>query len=121
MRLSGHPLNLALRFILEIAGLIAMGYWGWRQADGVVRFALAVGIPIIAAALWAVFRVPGDPGSAPVAVPGLIRLLLEAAFFGFAVWALNDAGAKTPAVVLALLVVLHYATSIDRVISVLRK
>ncbi len=26
-----NPLNLALRFLLEVAALVAMGYWGWNK------------------------------------------------------------------------------------------
>ena len=34
--MSAHPINLALRFILELAALYALGYWGWTQHDGLV-------------------------------------------------------------------------------------
>ena len=88
--MSNHPLNLAFRFLLELAGLAAMGYWGWQQGSGWVRFAAAVLVPLAASVLWGTFRVPDDPGKAPVPVPGFVRLLLEAAFFGFAAWGLFD-------------------------------
>ena len=84
-----HPINLAVRLLLEFAALAAMAYWGWRQADGVLRFVLAIGIPLVAAALWGTFAVPDDPsrsGKAPVPVSGIVRLALELAFFAFAVW-----------------------------------
>jgi hypothetical protein len=55
-----HPVNLAIRFILELAALVAMGVWGWLQVDGVLRFVVALAVPIAAAALWGVFAVPGD-------------------------------------------------------------
>jgi hypothetical protein len=118
--MSQHPVNLAVRFFLEIAALVAMGYWGWRHADGLVRYGLTVGVPLVAATLWAVFRVPGDPGPAPVAVPGAARLALEAAFFGFAVWALYSSDVKKGALTLAIVVILHYAISTDRIGALLR-
>jgi hypothetical protein len=59
--LGSNPINLAVRFILEIIGLVALGWWGWNQADGIARFALALGIPLLAAALWGTFAVPDDP------------------------------------------------------------
>lgn len=79
-----HPVNLAVRFALELAGLIAMGTWGWTQFEDGPRLGVAIGIPMIAAGIWVSFNVPGDPsrsGRAPVRVPGVLRLLIEAAFF----------------------------------------
>ena len=48
-----------------------------------------------AATLWGTLRVPGDPGPAPVAVPGAVRLLLELGFFGGSVVLLASAGQVT--------------------------
>ena len=97
--MGSHPANLAVRFVLEITGLVALGWWGWNHADGVLRFVLALGIPVLAAAAWGTFAVPGDPsrsGRAPVPVSGIVRVLLELAFFASATWVLrhgcNDAG-----------------------------
>ncbi len=113
--MSSHPLNLALRFLLELAALAAMAYWGWTTQEGAWRVVLAVGIPLVAAALWGTFRVPGDPAKAPVAVPGLARLLLEFAFFGAAAGLLIAANQPTTAQVLAVVVILHYIASYDRI------
>jgi hypothetical protein len=118
--MGNHPLNLALRFALELAGLWALGYWGWTAHAGALRWLLAIGAPLLAAALWGTFRVPGHPGRAPVPVPGPVRLLLEAAFFGSAVWALFAAERPAWAWVLAALVVAHYAASYDYVLKLLR-
>mgnify|MGYP000898998314 CR=1 FL=1 len=74
-------------------------------------------LPLIA--LWGVFRVPNDPGSAPVAVPGLLRLALEVAYFGFAVWALHNANLPALAWTLAAVLMAHYALSYDRVLWLL--
>ncbi|MCI0714312.1 MAG: YrdB family protein, partial [Chloroflexi bacterium] len=76
--MSKNPLNLALRFFLELAALYAMGYWAWTQNEGLLRIVLTIGLPLVAAAMWGVFRVPGDPKDAPVAIPGWLRLVLEA-------------------------------------------
>jgi len=118
-----HPVNLAVRFLLELAGLVAMAYWGARQADGVLRYVLAVGIPLVAAALWGTFAVPGDPsrsGKAPVPVPGIVRLALELAFFVFAVWALYDAGLVTSSIGTGVIVLIHYAVSYERIVWLLK-
>jgi len=119
--MHSHPINLGLRFILELAALGAIGYWGWHTGAGSGRFVLAVGLPVIAAALWGTFRVPNDPGAAPVAIPGLLRLLLEAAFFGFAVWGLFNAGASKSSGLLGLVIIIHYAVSYDRILWLVRQ
>lgn len=114
VRWSNHPANLVLRFLLELAALAAMAYWGWTAHEGFWQLVCAAGLPLIAAVLWGTFRVPDDPGKAPVPVPGTLRLLLEIVFFGTAVWLLT---ATTPGVALVFggLVVLHYLVSIDRI------
>ena len=116
--MGSHPLNLALRFLLEIAALIGVGMWGWKQSDSWLRFLMAIGIPIILAIIWGTFAVPGDPsrsGAAPVVTPGIVRLLIELSIFGLATWALYDLGHLKASTALAVVVVLHYAISYDRI------
>jgi hypothetical protein len=119
--MNAHPINLALRFMLEVAVLGIMGYWGWQRGDGFLRFVLMVGVPLVATILWGTFRVPGDPGAAPVAVPGLVRLLLELIFFGFAVWALYDVRAVKLSWGLSVILIIHYLVSYDRVLWLIRQ
>jgi hypothetical protein len=119
-----HPLNLALRFLLEMAALVAIGYWGFSQHTGICRFLLGIGLPVIAAAAWANFAVPGDrsrSGRAPVSVPGAVRLILELSLFGLAAWALYAAGSSLAALILAGVTVVHYALSYDRVAWLIRE
>jgi hypothetical protein len=59
--MGSNPINLAVRFLLEIAGLIAIGYWGWHQGEGFLSIILAIGLPVIAAVLWGTFAVLEDP------------------------------------------------------------
>ena len=122
--MGSHPINLTVRFLLELAGLVAIAYWGWSQHDGVLRFILAIGLPLLAGFLWHTFAVPEDPsrsGNAPVPVPGIVRLVLELAFFAFAAWALYAAGNTSLALILAAIVVIHYALSYDRIAWLLRQ
>jgi hypothetical protein len=115
---GSHPINLTLRFVLELAALAAMGYWGWQLTTGGLRVLLAVAIPITAAILWAASAVPGDPsrsGSAFFATPGAIRLIFELAYFAFAVWALYATGYSKLAAIMGTVVVIHYAVSYDRI------
>jgi hypothetical protein len=117
---GSHPANLALRFLLELAGLAALGVWGWHAA-GIPG---AIALPAGAAAAWVTFNVVGDPsrsGKAPVRVPGVVRLLLEAAFFGGAAFALHASGRPRAALALAAIVVVHYALSYDRLAWLVRQ
>ena len=50
--MGSHPINLAIRFLLEVAALLSMGIWGWRFGEGWLRLALAALIPTAAAVLW---------------------------------------------------------------------
>ena len=116
--MGSHPINLAVRFLLELFALLVMGAWGWRQTDSWLKFILALGIPLILAFVWGTFAVPNDPsrsGAAPVAVPGILRLVIELAIFGLAVWALYDMGFTSFSWVLAIIVALHYIASYDRI------
>jgi hypothetical protein len=119
--MSSNPLNLAFRFFLELTALLAMGYWGWNAGQGWMRWILMLFVPLVAAAIWGVFRVDNDPGPAPVRVPGVIRLALELSYFGFSVWALYDVGAIPAYWVLAICVLVHYLISYDRIIWLLKR
>jgi hypothetical protein len=119
--MAKNPLNLGLRFFLELFGLFAFGYWGWNQYGGWLRVLLSIGLPLIAAGLWGTFRVPDDPGKAPIPVPGLLRLILEAAYFIAATWALVAAGRPDWAWIFGLVVAAHYLLSYDRIAWLLRR
>ena len=121
--MGSHPVNLAIRFLLELAALVAMGLWGRQRSEGVFRFLTALAVPIIAAAVWGTFAVPHDPsrsGSAPVAVSGALRLGIEAMFFAGGVGSLFATGSPTMGSVFAIADVIHYAASYDRVAWLLR-
>jgi len=116
--MGAHQINLIFRFILELCALTAMGIWGWKQSDGLFRFALSFRIPIVTAAIWGVFAVPHDPsrsGSAPVVVSGIVRLLIELAIFAFATWSLHNIGYLRLSSILGIAVLLHYFLSYDRI------
>ena len=122
--MGSNPVNLAVRFGLELAALYALGRWGWNQHAGVVRYLLAFGLPLIAAALWGTFRVPEDPsanGKAPVPVPGWLRLLLEAALFVSAAWCLFNSAAERAAYIFSAVAILHYVLSYDRILWMLKR
>ena len=117
-------MNLALRFFLELLGLSALAWFGWSSGRGVFKYALAAALPIGAAFLWGTLAVRGDPsrsGNAPIPVPGILRLVVELAFFGAATWSLHATGATKLALGYGLTVLVHYAVSHDRVLWLLRQ
>lgn len=116
--MSQHPANLLLRFVLEIISLIVIGMWGWQQSNGLLRFVLAFGLPLLLATLWGVFRDPKDPMQTrqpPVAVSGRVRLALELVFFGLAVFAAFASRPPVLGLTLLVLLLLHHFWSLDRV------
>jgi hypothetical protein len=122
--MSSHPLNLILRFILELVALFAMGYWGWTQHQGFSRFLWTIGLPLMFAILWATFAVPEDPsrsGKAPIPIPGLLRLLLELVVFAVGVWCCFAAGQPTWGWIYGITVFLHYVISYDRILWLLKR
>lgn len=110
-----HPLNLALRFLLELAGLAAIGVSIYRLAPNPYRWFLAVLIFIMVAAAWGIFRVEGDPGKAPIAISGKWRLFLEFCVFGLAIALLYKAQYRWQCYVFAGLCCVHYVISWQRV------
>jgi len=122
--MGSHPINLSVRFLLELSALFVMGAWGWRQSDDWIRFFLAFCIPLIAAILWGTFAVPNDPsrsGNAPVPIPGILRLLLELGFFSFAIWALHNEGFAALSWILGILIAVHYIVSYDRILWLIKE
>jgi hypothetical protein len=122
--MASNPINLAIRFLLEMSALIAVGLWGWEETEGWHRFLLGFGLPVLLMAIWGTFAVPNDPsrsGSAPVRTPGLIRLLIELSFFAVGSLALYDMQMISLSWVFTTIVVVHYAVSYDRILWLLRR
>jgi uncharacterized protein DUF2568 len=83
------PLNLALKFLLELAALAAFGLWGVAVADGLAAVVLSVALPLAVAALWARFAAP----RARRRLPLRLRAPFELGVFALAALALWGAGA----------------------------
>lgn len=111
------PMNLwngVLRFGIELAALGGLAVGGSALAEGPARWVLAIGLPIAASVVWGTFRIPGDPGPAPVAVPGKTRLTLELVVFGGGVAGYAVVSGALTALGLGSVVVLHHLFSLDR-------
>lgn len=117
-----HPVNLAFRFALEIAALAAIAVGGYAVGSGVFAWIAAIALPLVAAVVWGTFNVPGDrsrSGEAPVAVTGIIRLIIELGVFVTAVVFVSFVS-PFAALLLGVAVTLHYLLSIDRIRWLLR-
>lgn len=116
--MSSHPLNLFIRFILEIVVLITVGMWGWHQDTSWLRYIYALGLPAVLATIWGIFAVPNDPcrsGKAPVPTQGWVRLIIELGFFAFGTWILYDMEYFWMSLGFGSVVFIHYAISYDRI------
>ena len=119
--MAKHPIILLIHFLMELVAWFSLGYWGWTQQQGLTRWLLAIGLPLIAMVLWGTFRVPGDPGNAPVAVPGIVRLALETIIFFGGALALYLAGQPRLGSAMAIILLLLYLAEYDRVLWLIRE
>lgn len=91
--------NLAIRFLLEVCALLALGYFGFRVGHGLaIRFIIGLGAPLLAATLWALFVAP----EASIAAPDALRFAVELAVFGSAAVALYRSGQPKLAIAFTL-------------------
>ena len=86
------PASLGLAFVLELAALAALAYWGWG-----VAWELAIAAPAAWIVLWAVF---GSP-RAKVKLSASRHLAFEVVMFGSAAVALWAAGQPVWAIAFA--------------------
>lgn len=115
---GSHPINLAVRFILEMTALIMVGIWGFSIYNGLQSYILGIGLPVLMATVWGVFAVPNDPsrsGKTVVETKGVIRLLLEFSFFILGSYVLYDLNYSNIFFGYSITVIIHYLLSIDRI------
>jgi Protein of unknown function (DUF2568) len=80
-----QSINLALRFLLELCGLIIFGYWGFKTGHStIIKIVLGIGTPLFVAFIWGFFLAP----KASVHVSAPAQLLLEIVIFGLAAFLL---------------------------------
>jgi hypothetical protein len=78
---------LLIVFLLELAALAALGWWGFTlDAPAWVRILAGIGAPLTAAVLWAMFAAPrarfAVSGAAVVVVKTVVYLAAAAALVG---------------------------------------
>lgn len=97
-------MNMALRFLLELAALAALSAWGVHTgATPFTAVVLAVAAPLAAALPWGAFVSP----KAWIAAGWPVRLGVELAVFGAAVAGLAATGRRELAVALVAGVLVH--------------
>lgn len=85
-------LNLAVRFLLELCMLAAVGYWGFKtQPTWVLKILLGIGLPVLIAVLWGTFLAP----HATRPLKGASFLTLELILFSTGAFALFASGKPT--------------------------
>jgi hypothetical protein len=97
--------NLTAKFLLELAAIAALAYWGTTVGGGAVPVVAAVLAPAVAVVVWGTFAAPR--AARRLATPA--RVPLELAVFGIAVAALATAGSPLAAAVLAGAVLVNAA------------
>ncbi|MEV0659967.1 YrdB family protein [Actinomadura luteofluorescens] len=108
MRLPGplHALNEGLAFLLELAAIAALAWWGFTASGNVlVNIVLGLGAPAAAIVLWGMFAAPRARFT--IALP--LVLLVKAAVFGAGALALYGVGHATAAIAFAVIALLNTA------------
>jgi hypothetical protein len=113
--MNNHPLNLGVRFLLELALVAIFAYWAWIRFDGLMKYLLSFALPILGMLIWAIFKVDGDPGKAIIAVSGWVRLIIEFVLFGAAFLMLRSLELNKLSLVFLVVAIVHYVASYDRV------
>ncbi|MGW5416094.1 YrdB family protein [Actinomadura geliboluensis] len=114
MRLPGpfHVLNEGLAFVLEVAAIVALAWWGFTTGGNVVvNVVLGIGAPVGAMVLWGLFAAPR--ARFKVALPFI--LLVKAIVFSAGALAFYGVDHATLAIVFAVIAVLNTAlATLDR-------
>ena len=98
-----RQLNLAMKFLLELAALAAFGLWGASISSGPTAVLLAIALPALAAALWGTLAAP----KARRRLPLRPRVLFELGVFTMAAVALWWTGLATLAAAFAAMVLVN--------------
>ncbi|MDQ2807889.1 MAG: YrdB family protein [Chloroflexota bacterium] len=100
--------NMVMSFVLELAALGALAYWGSQTGQGLMwSILLGGGAPLLAAVVWGLFAAP----RAAVRVPSVVRMGVELAFFTLATAALWAAGQPTLAAVFGVVALISWVLS----------
>jgi hypothetical protein len=98
--------NLALAFLLELAMLVAFGWWGYQTGQGTQwQITLAIGAPLVVAIFWGLVVAP----RAALRTPPSVKFALALAVFALAAVALYVTGQQALALTFVVLALLNRA------------
>lgn len=98
--------NLVLRFVVELLGVAAIGYWGFSALDGMPwQLVAGIGAPLLLIVTWWLVVAP----NADNALAPRTRELIGTGLLLVAAAALAWAGQPAPAAVLAATVIVNQA------------
>jgi hypothetical protein len=99
-------INDAVRFLVELAVLVAVGYWGFHDhSRWAAKLVLGVGGPVLIATAWGIWMAPQSNRRAPEGM----RALLEVLIFGLATAALVASTGAVLAVIFAVVATVNAA------------
>ena len=91
--------NEVLAFFVELAALVAMGYWGLKVGD----IWLAIAAPVLAATMWGLFAAP----KAQLKVAPAAQLAVKVIYFGASVLALFATGHQILGAVFGVIILIN--------------
>ena len=105
----GGMVALAIRFIVELLGVVAVAYWGWQTGpEGIGRIVLAVGAAVALIIVWALVVAPNADNRLSQQVRDVIgTILLLVAAVGLAA-----AGQPQLAVIFAAVVIIDWLATV---------
>ena len=96
-----RAINLGLAFVLELAALAALAYWGYCTGDSTfTSLLLGIGAPLLAAIAWGLFAAPKS-----VYKNRFLAIATKALVFGAAFFALASQDQLWLAVIFGVLVI----------------
>ena len=97
-------INLVTAFLLEIAMIVAFGYFGYHYPENMLmKDVLMIGLPLIATILWGYFAAPKSKHR----LSKIPRVVFALALFGAAIFLLNSTEKTMLAAVFAILVIIN--------------
>jgi hypothetical protein len=95
---------LAFAFLMEIALIAALGYWGFQQTDiSGLQYVLGIGLPLIAIFLWSYYAAPNSARRLEL----VQRIIFETVLFEIATALLWQVGKPKMALIFIILVVIR--------------
>lgn len=96
--------NLLLRFLLELAALAAVCYWGFRTGTGTgTKVLLGIGAPVLVGVIWGLFVAP----KAVVTLSEPARVILGLVVLELSALALAAAGQTPVAILFGILILVN--------------